>query len=171
MNNYIEATSFQFQYYKDLAEKAISPLTIEELSWSPGGNSNSIQTVMRHIAGNIKSRWTDFLTTDGEKEWRKRDTEFSHSFDTKEELLLYWEECWKVLFRELHKLSAEDLELTVYIRSEPHTAIKAIQRQLAHAAYHIGQVIYLAKLIQGDDWSSLSIPLGGSDEFNRERMG
>jgi hypothetical protein len=169
MSSYLESTNQQFQYYKNLAERAISALDLNQLTWSPGPESNSIQTIMRHIGGNIRSRWTDFLTTDGEKEWRMRDAEFSEIFETKEDLMTFWEDSWVVLFNELGTLSDDELETTVYIRAEPHSVTKAVQRQLAHKAYHIGQIVYLAKLLQGDCWDTLTIPLGGSDDFNKER--
>ena len=166
MSTFLNSTKSQFQYYKQLAERAIEPLSIEQLQWSAGVQSNSIETIMRHIGGNLISRWTDFLTTDGEKEWRKRDEEFTDTFESKKYLLDYWNKAWDILFQEYVTLTEDDLEKTIYIRNEAHSVTKAIQRQLAHNAYHIGQIVYLAKVLQGDNWKALTIPLGGSDAFN-----
>lgn len=160
-----------FESYRTLGEKAMNQVSDVQLFREPGEDANSIGMIVHHLAGNMLSRWTDFLTTDGEKSWRNRDREFEPVLQTREEVNHKWNEGWNCLFNTLNQLSDAELEQIVFIRSEPHTVQQAITRQIAHYAYHVGQIVYLAKIIQGKRWHSLSIPKGQSDTYNRERMG
>jgi hypothetical protein len=153
-----------------LGDKSISQLTDEMLHWSPGETSNSIAQIVKHLRGNMLSRWTDFLESDGEKPWRNRDDEFVDDIQDKEQLIKYWQEGWKCLFNTLDELKESDLESIIYIRNQGHTVIEAINRQLSHYCYHVGQIVYLSKMITGQDWQYLSIPPGKSKEFNQEKF-
>jgi hypothetical protein len=164
--SYLEGTIKQFEYYKSLGDKAMAQITEEQLFWSPNAESNSIAVIVQHIAGNMLSRWTDFLTSDGEKEWRNREAEFDAAITNKTELLRIWENGWDVFFNAIKPLTESDLERIVYIRNQGHTVTEAIQRQLAHYPYHIGQMVYLAKMMADSNWQSLSIPRGNSKQFN-----
>ena len=166
----IQSVIKQFEYYKGLGEKTIEVLSDEELHLEPAVNANSISIIVKHMWGNMLSRWTNFLSEDGEKEWRKRDEEFEVTIKTREELIEKWNEGWKCLFDALNSLKPEDLAKTIYIRNKGQSAEEAIHRQLAHYSYHIGQIVYLGKIIKGEDWESLSIPIGGSKAFNDERF-
>ena len=134
-------------------------------------NTNSIAVIMKHVAGNLLSRWTDFLTTDGEKPWRNRDDEFVDTFAGRAELLAAWERGWDCLRTALKGLRPEDLEKTVLIRGEPHSVPLALERSLSHTCYHIGQIVQVARVHAGDKWNTLTIPRGGSEQFNRTRWG
>lgn len=164
--SYLEGTIKQFEYYKSLGDKAMAQVSEEQLFWAPNAESNSIAVIVQHIAGNMLSRWTDFLTSDGEKEWRNREAEFDHIITNKSELIRIWEQGWEVFFNAIKPLTENDLERIVYIRNQGHTVTEAIQRQLAHYPYHIGQMIYLAKMMANENWQSLSIPRGNSKQFN-----
>ena len=159
-----------YQYYKSLAEKSLAQTSDEALNWIPDEKSNSINVIIRHLHGNMMSRWTDFLTTDGEKEWRQRDQEFEEHDMTREQLMQLWEEGWSCLFNALKSLTAEDMEKTIYIRNMGQSVEDAIMRQLAHYAYHVGQIVYLARLTNQGDWKSLTIPRGTSNEYNKVKM-
>ena len=153
--------------YKKLAEKAIAQLQDEEFFVTLDAESNSVAVVMKHMAGNMISRWTDFLTSDGEKPNRNRDMEFViESQTTKDDVIAYWERGWKCVFDALEPLQPEDFEKTVMIRGEKHTIVQALNRQLMHYAYHIGQIVFLAKHFRSAEWKSLSIPKNRSAEFN-----
>lgn len=157
--NFLNSAIKEVRKLKDLGEKAIKQIRDEDYFWQPDDESNSIAIIIRHISGNMHSRWTDFLTTDGEKEWRKRDEEFERIFYTdKDDILMRWETGWKRLFETLESLNDGDLGKTVTIRNEPHTVIEAINRQLTHIGYHIGQIAYIARHRAGDQWATLSIP-------------
>lgn len=156
-----------FSYYKDLGEKAILQVEDQALLWQPTPDSNSIALVVKHLHGNMMSRWTDFLTTDGEKPWRNRDDEFENPKPDRAAMLKDWEAGWQCLFVALEKLEPQDLERMIYIRNQGHTVLEAVHRQLAHYAYHVGQIVYLSKLFAGDGWTSLSIPKHKSTEFNK----
>ncbi len=160
-----------FEMYRQLGEKAMAQVPEEGLFREPNEGVNSLAIIVNHLAGNMLSRWTDFLTTDGEKNWRHRDQEFESVLHTREEVLQRWAEGWDCLFATLGELQEEDLHREVLIRSEPHTVQQALTRQIAHYAYHVGQMILLAKIIRGPEWESLSIPKGGSDAFNQKKMG
>jgi hypothetical protein len=169
-SNYLESIRKQFLYYKKLADQSIHRLNGEQLRWQFNPESNSIAIIMRHIAGNLHSRFTDFLTSDGEKPWRNRDQEFEAPLLTYEELVDYWEHGWRRLFEAIDLCKSEDLERLVYIRNEGHTIMEACNRQLAHYPYHIGQIVYIARMIQGDAWQSLSIPKNQSTSYNQEKF-
>ena len=158
----------RLNYYKGLADKTFVILDEKDFHFIPSDESNSIAVIIQHMQGNMLSRWTDFLTGDGEKEWRKRDAEFEDQNLTKEQLISIWEEGWKCFLVALESLSAADLEKTIYIRSEPLSVVDAINRQLAHYPYHVGQIIYVAKIIKNKNWQNLSIPKGRSAEINNE---
>jgi len=156
---WINETTHTFRTYKSLADKAMAQVTDDQLlHWSPNQEVNSIAVIVQHMSGNMISRWTDFLTTDGEKDWRDRDAEFVEHLATRDEILAAWERGWEVLFTALEQLTAEDLVKTVYIRQEPHSVVKAILRQVSHYAYHVGQIVHIAKELQSDKWQFLSIP-------------
>lgn len=158
-----------FAYYKELAEKALAQVKDEDLHRVLGEDGNSIAVLMRHIAGNLRSRFTDFLVSDGEKPWRDREGEFSEKQLSRAALLEEWEGAWSVFFKEVGPLGEGDMRRTVLIRNEPHTVLDALHRQLAHYGYHVGQIILLARAFVGAEWVSLSIPRGGSQHFNTER--
>lgn len=168
--SYLESILKQFQYYKSLGDKTFDQLTERELFWQMNPDANSISIIVKHMVGNMLSRWTNFMTEDGEKEWRHRDSEFESTYQTKEEMLTAWETGWQCLFSALEKLTAKDLESIIYIRNQGHTVTEAINRQLAHYSYHIGQIVYLGTLMKGSEWESLSIPKGGSEKFNSEKF-
>jgi Protein of unknown function (DUF1572) len=167
------ATSFldtavkRLKYYKSLAEKTFSQLSDKELHYSPGPESNSIAVIVQHMAGNMLSRWTDFLTTDGEKTWRQRDAEFESQPLKRDELIALWENGWDCFFGALTALSPQDLVRTVTIRGEGLLVVDAINRQLAHYPYHIGQIVFLGRMIRGPQWQNLSIPKGESQAYNQ----
>lgn len=164
--NYLKSMNRQFLYYKNLGEKAMAQVDEEKLFWQLNEDSNSIATIVKHLSGNMISRWTDFLTTDGEKEWRNRDGEFENDIKTRAEVIALWDKGWNQLFKTLNELKHEDLEKIIYIRNEGHTVMEAINRQLAHYPYHVGQIVYVAKIIKSSDWESLSIPRNKSKEYN-----
>lgn len=165
--NYRTDALDSFRNYKKLAERAMEQVSDEEFFAAIDDESNSIGVIVKHIAGNQRSRWKDFLTTDGEKPDRNRDTEFELIGDTRESLMEFWESGWKTLFDALDPLTPEDLERTVTIRGEPHTVVEAINRQLTHYAYHIGQIVFLAKHLRSREWKTLSVPRNRSREFNQ----
>jgi len=160
-----------FQANKRMADRAVAQVEDSKLRQPLDQNSNSIAVIMKHITGNLISRWTDCLTTDGEKPDRNRDNEFVDSFASTEELLAYWEKGWSVLFDQLDKLTNEDPERIIYIRGEPHTLALALSRSLGHTCFHIGQVVQLARFYAGENWQTLTIPRGKSEEFNRKHWG
>ncbi|OUL60345.1 DUF1572 family protein [Flavobacterium sp. AJR] len=163
---YLESVKKQFLYYKTLGEKAIAQLEPEQLLVTTNEDTNSIATIVKHLSGNMLSRWTDFLTTDGEKEWRNRDEEFENDFQSKEEIMTAWEKGWKCLFDAINNLQANQLSDIIYIRNEGHTVIEAINRQLAHYPYHVGQIVFYAKQLKNSSWESLSIPRKESKNYN-----
>ncbi|MFK8161882.1 MAG: DinB family protein [Lewinella sp.] len=156
----------QFAYYRQLGEKAIAQLTDEQLFLDDAAGSNSVAIIVKHLSGNMKSRWTDFLTTDGEKTWRNRDQEFIADFNNRTDLETAWAEGWAVLEAAVNGLQPEQLSTIVYIRNEGHMVAEALNRQLAHYAYHIGQIVLLGKQYRGTEWQSLSIPKGDSTKYN-----
>jgi len=170
MSDYLESITKQFMYYKSLGEKTFDQVPDERLFWQPNEESNSIATIVKHLHGNMMSRWTNFLTEDGEKDWRKRDEEFENDITTKADMLAKWNEGWDCLLNTLEDLTEADLTREIYIRNMGHTVIEAINRQLAHYPYHIGQIVFLGKLIQNEQWSSLSIPKGQSKQYNQEKF-
>ena len=160
-----------FRYHKNIAERAITQISDEALRRPLDEHTNSIAVTMKHVAGNLASRWTDFLTTDGEKPWRNRDDEFVDSFASREELLAFWETGWARTFEALEGLTDEDFEKTVTVRGEPHSIGLAATRSLAHTAYHVGQIVLLARHWAGDEWQVLTIPRGGSGVHNANVWG
>ena len=167
---YLLSAKKEFEYYKKLGEKTFAQLTDEQLFNQINSESNSIATIIKHLRGNMLSRWTDFLTTDGEKEWRKRDEEFENDISTREELLQKWQEGWSCLFKALDSISDDDLSRVIYIRNQGHTILEAINRQLSHYPYHIGQIVFIGKMLRDKDWNSLSIPKGASKEYNLQKF-
>jgi Protein of unknown function (DUF1572) len=141
--NYLESTIRQFEYYKLLGDKTLTRLPEDQLFWQYNGESNSVATIVKHLYGNMLSRWTDFLTADGEKEWRNRDAEFTNDLNAKDLVLELWEQGWQCLFTTLNALTPADLSKTIYIRNQGHSVVEAINRQLAHYPYHIGQMVYM----------------------------
>lgn len=165
--HYLDDAITTFRAYKKLADKALDQLRKEEYFTTLDEESNSIAVIMKHIAGNMLSRWTDFLTTDGEKPDRNRDLEFViESQTSKADVMNYWEKSWQRTFETLEGLQPEDLLRTVMIRGEKHTVVQAIDRQLSHYPYHIGQIVFLAKHFRSSEWTSLSVPRNRSSEFN-----
>ena len=168
-SDYLESVRKQLENYKLLGEKTFAQLPDEILFWQYNEECNSIATIVKHLSGNMLSRWTDLLTSDGEKEWRNRDAEFENDISSREELLNKWNEGWKVFFGALDSLHEDDLNKTIYIRNEGHSVIDAINRQLAHYPYHIGQIVFIGKMY-AEKWVSLSIPKGNSRQFNSDKF-
>ena len=167
-NIYLESSIKRLKYYKDLGDKTFAQFEENDFNFKPNEVSNSLAIIIQHMAGNMISRWTDFLSSDGEKEWRNRDTEFEEQKLSREQLLELWEKGWHRLFNTLNSLSPEDLLHKIQIRGEDHFVIDAINRQLAHYPYHIGQVIFLGKILKNDSWKNLSIEKGSSANFNQQ---
>ena len=167
----IEGTIGSFRSNKGWVDKAIAQVSDENLHVALDPNTNSIAVIMKHVAGNLLSRWTDFLNTDGEKPWRNRDDEFVDTFNSRDELIAYWESGWQRLFDTMSSLSPNDLPKSITIRGEPHTVPLAIQRSLAHTAYHCGQIMLIARILAGDQWTTITIPRGASANFNQQVWG
>ncbi len=168
-NEYLPGVIKQFEYYKLLGEQTFAQLSEESLLWQPNAESNNIAAIVKHLSGNMLSRWTDFMTSDGEKEWRDRDAEFENDIRSRTEILDLWNKGWTVFLGTLKSLRDDDLDKLIYIRNQEHTVLEAINRQLAHYPYHIGQIVFIGK-ITATDWSSLSIPRGRSRQFNKEKF-
>ena len=166
--SYLKDSLAIFRQYKRLAEAAIAQLTDDQLCTTLDPEMNSVALIVKHMSGNMRSRWTDFLTTDGEKPTRNRDQEFCDGPTDRTELMKTWEEGWSTLFNALEPLTEADLARTVTIRGEAHSVMQAINRQLAHYPYHCGQIVFLAKHLQSDNWQSLSVPRNRSAEFNQQ---
>lgn len=166
--DYLSSVKNRFSQYKSLGDKTLEQLDEKNLFWQYNEESNSIAIIVQHMWGNMLSRWTNFLTEDGEKEWRERDAEFEKVIKTKEELILKWDAGWDCLFGALNSLNNEDLDKTIYIRKEPLNVGDAINRQFAHYSYHVGQIVYLGKMQLGERWVSLSIPKGNSNDYNEK---
>jgi len=165
--SYLEDSLAVFRYYKNLSERAMAQVTDEQLVAVLDSEMNSIAQIVKHMAGNMRSRWTDFLTTDGEKPDRNRDSEFSDPPATRQELMALWEQGWQCIFTALEPLSEQDLHKTITIRGEAHSVMQAINRQIAHYSYHCGQIVLLAKHFKSSEWQCLSVPRGQSAGFNR----
>lgn len=168
--NYLESALQQFKYYKVLGDRTFAQLTEEQIFWQYNEESNSIAVMVKHLWGNMLSRWTDFLTSDGEKEWRNRDGEFEADVKSMDEMIAKWEAGWECLFQALDSVNEDNFHDLVYIRNQGHTIVEAVNRQLAHYAYHIGQIVYVARMMVGKDFTSLSIPKGGSKAFNEAKF-
>lgn len=168
--DYLESAKKQFEYYKMLGDKTIAQLPDDKLFWQYNQGSNSIAIIVKHLSGNMLSRWTNFLTSDGEKEWRNRDAEFENDIKSKKELLTKWDNGWECLFNALNDIKEEDFLKTIYIRNQGHSMTEAINRQLAHYPYHVGQMVFIGKMICNENWISLSIPRGNSTTYNTEKF-
>lgn len=168
--NYLESVKKQFEYYKMLGDNTFEQIPDDKLFWQFNNESNNIAIIVNHLSGNMLSRWTNFLTSDGEKEWRHRDAEFENNIKTKEELIQKWNQGWNCLFNTLNSLQEVDLSKTIYIRNQGHTVTEAINRQLAHYPYHVGQIVFIGKMICNEKWNSLSIPKGNSTIYNAEKF-
>lgn len=166
--HYLKTVIEVFRSQKRLAERAMAQLDPEELSLRLDTEANSVSLIVKHMAGNMRSRWRDFLTTDGEKPDRNRDSEFEGDYPSAEAMMASWEEGWSILLSTLEALTAADLENPVYIRGEAHTVIEAIERQVSHYAYHTGQIVFLAKHLKSTDWQTLSVARGGSSAYNQK---
>jgi hypothetical protein len=169
-SDFLASVKKQFKYYKMLGDKTFAQLEDDKLFWQYNEESNSIATIVKHLWGNMLSRWTDFLTSDGEKEWRNRDAEFENDINNREELMAKWNEGWICLFNALNALTEADLEKIIFIRNQGHTVTEAINRQLAHYPYHVGQIVFLGKMLAQNSWTSLSIPKGNSQSYNKEKF-
>ncbi|WP_017186353.1 DUF1572 domain-containing protein [Alkalibacillus haloalkaliphilus] len=167
---YLRIVIERFNSVKGLGDQTINQLSEDEIHWTYNNESNSVATIVKHLSGNMVSRWTDFLTSDGEKEYRNRDEEFINDITAKSELVIEWEKGWKVLIDTLTDLNEQDLLKSIYIRGEEHLVLEAIERQMAHYAYHVGQIVYIGKQLKGDNWKSLSIPKGKSEEYLKEML-
>ncbi|HMG15182.1 MAG TPA: DUF1572 family protein [Saprospiraceae bacterium] len=167
---FMQSSKKLFQYYKSLGDKAMAQLNENDLFTRPNEESNSIAIVVQHLYGNMLSRWTDFLNTDGEKESRNRDQEFEDWMKTKAEVMDAWEKGWKCLFDALDPLTENDQDKIVYIRNEGHTVQEAILRQIAHYSYHVGQIVFLAKALKGEGWQTLSIAKNASKDYNKVKF-
>ena len=168
--SYLPSVIKQFEYYKSLGDKTIEQLSFNELQKEFSKGSNSVAIIITHLVGNMLSRWTNFLTEDGVKKWRQRDDEFNDNFESKRELLDAWNKGWDCLFSAIAPLHPSDLEKVVYIRNQGHSVTEAINRQMMHYAYHVGQIVFIGKLIRGADWESLSIAKGQSKVYNTDKF-
>ena len=169
VTNYLISTQKLFTYYRSLGDNTFAQLSDEGLFHSLSPGSNSIGIIVNHLNGNMLSRWTDFLHSDGEKKWRKRDQEFESEIDSRNDLLAKWNEGWECLFKALASISEENFEHKVFIRNQEHSIQEALNRQLCHYAYHVGQIVFIGTIIKGPDWKSLSISKGRSQAFNDKK--
>ncbi|MGE7023763.1 DUF1572 family protein [Solibacillus cecembensis] len=167
---YLRVIKERFKSVKSLGDKAIEQLVEEDIHWALNAESNSVAIIISHLSGNMVSRWTDFLNSDGEKPYRNREQEFVDDISSKAELIATSEIGWNTLFEALNNLEEKDLLKAVLIRGENHSVIEAIERQLAHYAYHIGQIVYIGKQIKSENWESLSIPIGQSDSYLQQML-
>ncbi len=165
---FLQSSVKRLKYYKELGDKTFAQLTDNDFHYQPNDASNSIAVIIQHMAGNMLSRWTDLLTSDGEKEWRNRDVEFEEQNLSKQELIDLWQKGWDCCLDALALLTEDDLLKTIHIRNEGLRVVDAINRQLAHYPYHVGQIIYIARMIKNEDWQNLSIPKGSSGQFNQQ---
>ena len=164
---YLSTVIRRLKYYRELGERAFEQIEEQDFHWQPSSESNSIAVIIQHLAGNMLSRWTNFLTEDGEKDWRDRDDEFEVHDYSRQQLLDLWNKGWECFLGAVNSLKDDDLLKTIYIRDESLSALDAINRQLAHYPYHIGQIVYIGRLIKNKSWKSLSIPKKGSQEYNQ----
>lgn len=168
--NFLDNTQHLFEYYKALVERAMGQISDNALFHSANPHQNSIAGIVKHLHGNMVSRWTNFLTEDGEKPWRDREGEFNPTFSTRTEVMGAWDAGWACLFETIYELKPDQLQYTIYIRNEGHTVLEALQRQLAHYSYHCGQIVLLCKHAAGEDWESLSIAKGATQAYNHEKF-
>ncbi len=170
MESYISSVERQLLYYRKLAEETISQLTYSQICWRADEEANSIAIIMNHMAGNMRSRFLDFLCSDGEKSWRDRDAEFEPQDVPLSQLLDMWNDAWDCVISTLKKITISDLERIVYIRNEGHTVVEAVNRQVAHYAYHVGQIVFIGRMLKGLSWQCLSIPRGRSTDYNDDKF-
>lgn len=170
-SSFVSASIQAFRANRELAQRAIDQVSDEKLHLAIDENTNSIVVIMKHVSGNLRSRWTDFLSSDGEKDWRNRDSEFVDDFQSRAQLMEVWNRGWDCLFDSMEQLDDVDLDREVTIRGIPHTVPDAIARSLGHTCYHVGQIVLLARHHAGDQWETLTIPKGESEQFNRENWG
>lgn len=168
--NFLESVNKQFHYYKLLGDKTFAQLDDDDLFWQYNSASNSIAVIVNHLSGNMLSRWTNFLTEDGEKSWRNRDQEFADVIKTRADLEESWNKGWSCLFDAITSVNVDNFNQIIYIRNQGHTITEAINRQLAHYAHHVGQIVYIGRMIKGEEWTSLSIPKGESVAYNAEKF-
>ncbi|MBT2161689.1 DUF1572 family protein [Zobellia barbeyronii] len=166
-DNFIKSALFEFNRYKSMGDSTFVQLNDKDIHWKLNESDNSIALIVKHISGNMLSRWTNFLTEDGEKPWRNREDEFTNPYETKTEMLAGWEEGWRCLFKALNSVTSDNFDTTIKIRNESHTIVEAVHRQLAHYSSHIGQIVLLGKMIKAENWTALSIPKGTSEDFNK----
>lgn len=169
-DEYLKVIQSRFIAIQTQGKDTINQLNAQDIHWTFNDTSNSIAVIVKHVSGNMISRWTDFLTTDGEKDTRNRDEEFIDDVASQEKLLTIWEDGWTVLLATISSLTPEDLMKEIKIRGEKHTVIDAIERQLIHYASHVGQMVYIAKMLREKEWQTLSIPIGKSEEFLQEKL-
>lgn len=169
-NNYLQSVTKQFEYYKYLGEKTFDQLEEQDLFWQYNEESNSIAIIVNHLSGNMLSRWTNFLSEDGEKSWRNREQEFESIIKSRTELIEAWNKGWTCLFDALTSVNENNFDQIIYIRNQGHSITEALNRQLAHYSYHVGQICYIGRMIKGNDWKSLSIPKGESAAYNKEKF-
>lgn len=169
-NEYLKVVQERFKSVKNLGDKTISQLSEEDIRWKLNEASNSIAVIAKHLSGNMISRWSDFLTTDGEKPSRNRDQEFEDDISSKQEMITIWEKGWNTLLDTLNGLENQDLLKNITIRGEKHTVLEAIERQMAHYAYHVGQIVYIGKQLKDKNWNTLSIPKGKSEEYLQQKL-
>jgi len=167
---FLESSRSLFRRYKNLGEKALDQIPDEKLFWQFNEYSNSAATIVKHLSGNMMSRWTEFLSSDGEKTWRNRDGEFNNDLKSRDEMMLIWEKGWETLFISLEELVLADFDKTIYIENQPYTLIEAINRELTHYSSHVGQLIYLGKMLHSSPWQSLSIPKGQSELYKKRKF-
>ncbi|HTL82088.1 MAG TPA: DUF1572 family protein [Bacteroidia bacterium] len=170
MSSFLPSAKKQLSYYRSLGEKTFAQLSDADLFHRPNEESNSIAMIVKHLAGNMLSRFTDFLTSDGEKSWRNRDSEFADDIHDRETMMKKWNEGWNCVFTTLDSLTESDLEKIILIRGEGQTVTDALTRQVAHYAYHVGQIVYVGKLLKDTEWKTLSIAKGKSEEYNTEML-
>jgi len=170
MKTYLPSVIKLFEYYKELGEKTFEQVSEENLFWQYNEASNNIATIVKHLSGNMISRWTDLLNSDGEKDWRNRDFEFENDIESREQMIAVWNKGWACLFDALNNLTEADLAKQIFIRNMEHTVTEAINRQLTHYAYHVGQIVFIGKMVVNEKWNSLSIPRGGSKKYNKEKF-
>jgi len=169
-SGFLGSTKKQFEYYKLLGEKTFVQISDDQINWQYNSESNSIALIVKHLTGNMLSRWTDFLTSDGEKEWRNREGEFEGEIESKTQLLEIWNKGWNCLFEAIDSVTDEDLDKIIYIRNQGHTVMEAINRQLAHYPYHVGQIVFIGKMLLDENWQMLSIARGKSSTYNADKF-
>lgn len=169
--DYLKSVTFEFQRYKNMGDKTFAQIGDADIDWGYAQTDNSIAVIVKHMVGNMLSRWTNFLTEDGEKSWRDRDMEFEEPYTSKSEMITAWEKGWKCLFDALSQINSTNSHNKITIRGEEHSIVEAVNRQLAHYANHVGQIVFIGKMVKGNDWTSLSIPKGASEAFNKKMFG